>query len=354
MKVAHIIKSLNPGGIETWLKDLSYINKNQLYYLVQDDVDGFFDKEVKGNGVEIIKTPFNQGLISYSRYLYCFFKKNNIDVVHSHVNLSSGWILFIAYLAGIDVRVAHCHNDKRKEYSSARKIKKIYFFIMKIFVALFSNRNISVSKESADSMFYRYKKVEIIPCGLSFRKGRKLNRSSFGFDQKDIIVTHIGRFVNQKNHFFILDIISKLKIKNVKFIFIGEGDLKDEVYKMVKKLGIENDVSFIGLRSDVNNILSDISDYFILPSKFEGLGLAAVEAQSNHVYTLVSDNVPKDVKISDYIEFLELGSAELWAERLTLLICNNAHRKAKVMNYRNDKFTIEYNLKCIESVYSKK
>lgn len=353
MKVAHIFKALNPGGIETWLKDLSYIEKNELHYLLLDNKPGFFDQEVAANGVRLVKTPFNLGLIKYSTYLYKYFKSKKIDVVHSHVNLASGWMLFIAFLAGVPKRVAHCHNDKRSEYNDCHWLKKFYFFVMKIFVHLFSNIKISVSEEASASMFYGNSEVQIIPCGLSFAKGVTLNRSDFNLASDDIVISHVGRFVNQKNHDFILDIASMINNPKVKFLLVGQGELQDEVKRKVLELGLKDKVRFLNIRNDINNILFDLSDIFILPSKFEGLGLVAVEAQSNHVYTLVSDKVPKNVAISKYIEFLPISKAEDWAEKINWLIPNSYYKRAREMPFYNERFSIEFNCQKIRGVYIK-
>ncbi|WEM41556.1 glycosyltransferase [Photobacterium sp. DA100] len=351
MKVAHILKALNPGGIEAWLKDLSYVDKNELYYLVQDENEGFFDREVEKNDVKIIKTPFRNGLISYSIFLYKFFKTQKIDVVHSHVNLSSGWILFLAFLAGVKVRIAHCHNDKRSEYKNAKAIKKAYFLVMKLFVNIFANEKISVSVDSAKSMFYSMDNVKIIPCGLSFKRNSSLTKSELGLCEDDIVLTHIGRFVDQKNHDFVVEILSHMNNEKVKLLLVGQGDKEHAIRAKVMELGLQERVFFLGIRNDVNELLHDVSDFFILPSKFEGLGLVAVEAQSNNVYTLVSQALPDDVKISDFIEFLEIEYPEEWANKIKELILKDMHEQSRMMTYHNERFTIQTNMEKINKVY---
>lgn len=353
MKVAHIFKALNPGGIESWLKDLSYFDEHQLHYLVQDNTRGFYDEEVLNNKVKLVKTPFDKGLFSYSFYIFKYFKSNDIDVVHSHVNLSSGWILFIAFLAGVKKRVAHCHNDKRSEYQKANFVRKAYYFLMKIFVDVFSNIKISVSVDAAPSMFYKNRNYEVIPCGLSFGRAGELIRDDFNLSENDIVITHVGRFVNQKNHAFIIDLAESLRNERVKFLLVGQGDLQTEIKDLVKSKGLEDIVTFLNIRSDINNILYDLSDFFILPSKFEGLGLAAVESQSNNVYTLVSDRVPLEVKISSYIDFLPIQTVECWAQRIKFLISSSEYKNAKKSSFDNYKFSIENNVKNINGAYIK-
>ena len=140
MKVAHIIKSLDTGGVETWLKDLSYITEDKLDFILHNNSASYYEDEVKENSAKITRIPLRLGMLTFSKKLYNHFKKESFDVVHSHVNLASGWMLFIAWLAGVPIRVAHCHNDKRSEYKTHSFSKKLYYFFAKVLVNLFSNK----------------------------------------------------------------------------------------------------------------------------------------------------------------------------------------------------------------------
>ncbi|HFK8542991.1 TPA: glycosyltransferase [Proteus mirabilis] len=356
-KVAHIIKSLDPGGIETWLKDLSYINDHQMYklfFLLQSTDKSFYENEIIQNNGTIKKFNLEEGIIKYSFNLFKYFKKNKIDIVHSHVNLSSGWILFIAYLAGVKKRIAHCHNDKRKDYKKRSYIKKVYFFIMKLFVNIFSTAKISVSRNCAPSMFYSNTNYKVIPCGLRFKiNNNNIKRENLNLNKTDIVICHIGRLTDQKNQEFSLKILEKLNNKKYKLLFIGEGKNKDKILVLAKKYNILDQVIFLGLRNDVMDILINIVDILVLPSKYEGLGLVAIESQIAKKYTLVSNNVPSDTKISNLIEYLPINSEEdikKWCDRI------NKHSQNTVQNtkeifIKND-FSIEDNYKKIIWIYN--
>lgn len=353
MKVAHVIKSLNPGGVEAWLRDLSSIELDiESYVYLQSMEVGFFEKEVSDNGFNITKIPLNRGVLNYSFQLYKSLKRDKIDIIHSHVNLSSGWILLIAYLAGVKKRVVQCHNDKRKEYQKASLYKRFYFRIMRMLLSIFATDRIAVSQTCIPSMFNDTDTVDVIPCGLSFSKKYSLSKSDFGLKDNELIILHVGRFVSQKNHRFILDVANSLK--NIepsfqfKFLLIGDGELKLEI----ERLADPEVFLFLGIRNDVYDVMSDVADIFVLPSQFEGLGLVAVESQAAGVYTLVSDVVPSDIVVSNRVDFLSLDSPLIWAERIVELYKNGHVFNKSPITYEHN-FTIENNYKRIRKVYSR-
>ncbi|HAL2652655.1 TPA: glycosyltransferase family 1 protein, partial [Escherichia coli] len=173
MKVAHILKNFEPGGVEKWLVDLTEYNNNQdipceFTFLLQSKKEGFFNDEIKGMSGQIVPIEYNKkNFFIYCFNLYLNFKKNKYDVIHSHVYTFSGFIVFIAFLAGIKVRIVHCHNDKIVKNESI--IRKVYNKICFNLVNKFSTHKIAVSEESANYFFKNKNNLSIIPCGLSFK-----------------------------------------------------------------------------------------------------------------------------------------------------------------------------------------
>lgn len=352
MKIAHVIKTLNPGGVETWLKDyVTYGGNDEIYFFLQSKENSFYESYVKDRGAKVCKINL-KGLCRYSISLFSSLKKNKIDVIHSHVNLSSGWVLFIAFLAGVKIRVAQCHNDKRMEYKKHSLIRKLYYSFMKILVHFFANRKIAVSYECVGSMFYEHAHVNIVPCGLSFKKNSILSKEIFNFKDDDIVLCQVGRMVEQKNHEFIIQVLAALP-NSYKLIIIGDGKLKSQLSELVSNLKLIDRVLFLGLRNDVFDIMTDVADILVMPSKFEGLGLVAIEAQVAGLFTVVSEQVPNKVKISDYIEFLSINSLSdinLWRDKIEFIISNDLHVKLN-RKFDNSEFTIQNNIKSIESIY---
>ena len=117
----------------------------------------------------------------------------------------------------------------------------------------------------------------------------------------------------------MLEIFYELKrIKpEAKLLVVGDGILKDEMNSKIKQLNIEESVEMLGSRTDVNHLLQ-ASDVFLLPSKFEGLGIVLIEAQAAGLPTFTSkDVVPEDVSITNLLNFISLKEPSLvWAERI--------------------------------------
>ncbi|ODB36816.1 hypothetical protein BB427_02030 [Pseudoalteromonas sp. BMB] len=349
MKVVHIIGKLNPGGVETWLKDLSKFQGDKMHIIVHKSGKGFYDDIVRENGAHLRLIKLNGNRLGFYYELYKYLKFNGIGIMHSHVNLASTLMLLVAWLAGVKGRIAHCHNDKRSEYKKLNLTKRLYYKFMKIGLLIFANRRIAVSESCSNSMFYEFSDVEIIPCGLSFTDPlATTNRGDLGLKESDRVIVHVGRFVKQKNHLYIIRLLKVLDDRNTKLLLIGEGPLKDDVIREVNKLGLQDQVLFLGVRKDVHSILKNIANIFVLPSKFEGLGLVAIEAQYFNVPTIVSDNVPKDVAISNYVTFLSLDNINSWVNEIVTYSCVG---NDKLLYESYKQFTIEYNNIKLEKIY---
>lgn len=345
MKVAHILSSLNPGGVETWLKDLSKIKYlEDVYVYTQTTEVGFLEEEIEANGFNIRKLPINRWKIKYMINLFNTLKSDQIDIVHSHVNFSSGWILIIAYLAGVKKRIAHVHNNHNASF-----FKNVYHLIMRFCIKFFATDLIAVSSDNALICFGTLKNVNVIPCGINLTPDdSSISRASLGLEESDFVILHVGRFVEQKNHEFILKIMNDMpKDSSWKILLIGDGPLRNNILDHINS----DDIICLGLRNDVLHIMKNIADFFILPSIFEGLGLVAIEAQCSGLYTLVSNAVPEEVIVSNRIEFLSIDDHSLWVERLSLLSKSKVNMFTDLELFNYNQFTVEYNAKKIIEVY---
>lgn len=146
---------------------------------------------------------------------------------------------------------------------------------------------------------------------------RKRIRNSMNLDNA-FVVGHVGRFIHQKNHLFLLDVFDEIyKIDNSAILLlIGKGDLESEIKKVVKNKGLENSVIFTGNRTDVADLYQAM-DAFVFPSFYEGLGMVAVEAEIAGLHVYCSENIPGEAKICQNIHFLSLSdSPKQWAKEI--------------------------------------
>ncbi|MFS1453654.1 glycosyltransferase, partial [Vibrio lentus] len=282
LKVAHVFKSLNAGGVEKWLSDVAIKNNDEklfeLSFLLQSKEHGFFEDSIPSSSVSIYKKDMTTSRFSYYYDLYKKIKRESYDVVHSHVHHSSAIVLLIAFLAGTKIRVAHCHNDKREEYKKVSFSKKMYYFFCKILISLFANRRIAVSDNAKISLFPN-SKAKILPCGLNLSVS-ETERDPHNATKT--VIGHIGSFSRQKNHRFIIELAAYLNEEfpnQFEFNLVGGGESLEEIKELVKAKGLTSTVLFLGLRSDIKNLVLNKFSKVILPSFHEGLAMVALEAQ---------------------------------------------------------------------------
>ena len=149
-------------------------------------------------------------------------------------------------------------------------------------------------------------------------KLRKEKRKELGIKDDTLVIGHIGRFVTQKNHTFLIDIFNELHKENKDslLMLVGQGPLQYEIKEKVKSLGLENSVLFLGQRDDVNRLYQAM-DVFCLPSLYEGLPVVGVEAQANGLLCILSDEMTKETKVLNSTVFLSLNkTASEWANSI--------------------------------------
>ena len=134
------------------------------------------------------------------------------------------------------------------------------------------------------------------------------------------MIGHVGRFLWAKNHPFVVKVAVALFQREPRacLLLIGDGPLQPEIEALVRTSGIADRVIFAGARADVPRLLKGAMDAFVFPSHFEGLGLAAVEAQAAGLPCVIATTIPEEIDVvPELIYRLPLDApAELWAERI--------------------------------------
>ena len=133
------------------------------------------------------------------------------------------------------------------------------------------------------------------------------------------IIICIGRLHFQKNQKFAIDIMADLipEMPDARLVLIGQGEDEDMLRAHVREKGLENEVYFAGVVTDIPGWLG-AADFFLFPSVFEGLGIAGLEAQAAGLPVLASaDVIPRDIAVTDLLRFypLEKEAAE-WANEI--------------------------------------
>ncbi len=219
------------------------------------------------------------------RGLRSFIKKKRIDIVHSHMFISSFFVSPIARVSGVPVIIDTAHG--REAWRTGRIGRS---FIVDRFVSRFIDRVIAVSEATGRYLIedkgVSAEKVIVIQNGRDlsrFDPGSKneTSRKSVGLGEDEFIVTVVGRLETQKGHVYFFDALPAIfeKHSNLKALIVGDGSLCDELKEQCERLGISEKVVFAGFIEDVPGVLA-LSDIVVLPSLYEGLPLTAIEASA--------------------------------------------------------------------------
>ncbi len=242
-------------------------------------------------------------------------KSGNFDVVHIHGNSANLALELLACkLGGAKVRIAHSHNTS-----------STHPFMHKLLYPLFSllyTKGLACGRDAGKWMFHN-KPFEVLNNGIPLEsykynpEVRALCREELGI-KDEVLLGHVGNFVTQKNHAFLLDTFAKLceDRDNYRLLLISEGMLFEDMKKRAETLGISDKVIFFGKTNKVSRYLQAM-DMFVLPSLFEGLPVVLVEAQAAGLPCLVSDTVSREADMTDEMKFIpiERGS-EIWVENI--------------------------------------
>ncbi len=315
------------GGVEAVLMNYyRHIDRNKIQFdfiCDEDSTDIPYD-EIESLGGKVILCPPYQKLFKYIKELKKIFKDNNYSIVHSNINTLSVFPLYAAKKVGVPVRIAHSHSTSNKKEWKKNLVKNL----LRPFSKLYANKYMCCSELSGRWLFgnkeYDKGNVYLLNNAIDLEKFKydekigKKKRKELGIDDKTLVVGHIGRFVEQKNHRFLIDIFNEIhkKKKDSLLLLAGQGPLMEEMKEKVHTLGLDGCVHFLGQRKDVNE-LYQVFDLFLLPSLYEGLPVVGVEAQASGNLCYLSDAMTKETKVLDSTRFMSLkNSAEEWANEI--------------------------------------
>lgn len=346
------------GGIESFLLNLTKtIDKTDLQFdfLMRGD-NPYLEATLKGYGANIYKVPI--GMVNYRKFIKNILIHNQYDFVHVHKNSAANIVLPLMVKKYTNAKlIIHSHNT---DPSTGSKIAVLLHKINRNRLIQLSDYRLACSNIAASWMFgdnYSKTGVEIVKNGIISRdyiynsEIRNKIRTEMGLKHK-FVIGHVGAFREQKNHKFLLKLFSQLNIPNAVLILIGDGPLRENIKNYAKELNIQDRVILLGSRNDVNNWLQ-VFDVFVMPSLWEGLGIAAIEAQASGLPTLVSDNFPSNVKITDQLYFLPLQS-QLWVKIINKVKTDNQNRPNNKKIIKEAGYDMQISSQKIRNLYSGK
>lgn len=345
-RVLHVVHRMRPGGTQAVIMNV-YRNMDhsdiQFDFAVRSTQEEHYDNEIKSLGGEIFHLPWWSwnplSLISYRRAFDRLLKSHGpFLAVHSHVSFYSGLVLPIAKDHGVPVRIAHSHNTSSRGYNKV--IQYIWENVMRRQILNHATHLIACNELASERLFgsvsENNQRIDIIHNAIDLSRfapggdhqGSDSIRDEFSIPESATLLGHIGRFDPQKNHAFLIKIMSAMVSRHPDshLLLIGEGDLIDEIAALVEEKDLQGQVHFLGVRQDIPKILKSL-DVFLLPSLYEGLPIVLIEAQAAGVPCVVSDVISRETDVDlGLIEYQSLTTRPtLWAE-----IVHKASNKSQI------------------------
>lgn len=320
MRILHMIPDIGISNgvmsvILNYAKAMPDDIKFDVIYFAEKDKTRKADIEALGGRVYKTDVPSPKSLLSGKMSEFFKQHKGEWQALHIHCPHFAVFIAPFAKAAGVNKIAVHCHSTVYSLKGSQKRNQ-----LLSLYAKYLIKTKIACSNE-AGRLWYGGKKYTVLHNGIDCDKykfsqsGRDLIRNELKIDENAFAVGHIGRTdVPQKNHPFLLKVFAEIKKqKDNAVLLLAGAEESEETKELAKKLGIENSVFYLGVRQDINCLLSAM-DIFIFPSTKEGLPVSVIEAQAAGLNVLISDSVTKECAVTNLAEFKSLNdSPSSWA-----------------------------------------
>ncbi|MBQ8279992.1 MAG: glycosyltransferase family 1 protein [Roseburia sp.] len=357
-RVLEIIGKRPVGGVGTVM--LNYqkyvdVNKVQMDYLIFGEEAEPFDESVKALGSKVYMYPALSGsqMGRTKAYLEEFFSKhaNEYDIVHLHAPNIAFLAFPIVAKYGIQHRIVHSHATLYAE----NKIKAIR---NKILWALAQGKitdRIGCSKAAGDFLFGK-EEFTVLKNAIAYEDYlydevlRQEIRERENVTGK-LVVGNVGRFSQQKNQIFLIEIFAKIKELRPDSVLwlLGDGELRSEIEEKIKNLGLTDSVKLFGMVKNAKELYQAM-DVMVMPSLFEGLPMVGVEAQASGLPCVFADTITKEVDVvgCPYLALSE--TPKVWAET-AIELTGEKERRSYPAELDKLGFNIKLEAKRLEELY---
>lgn len=324
IRVLHYIGELNYGGSQTFVLEIyRKIDKNQFQFdfvTFPNQQTSEMYKEIIHLGGRIFECPQYNGKnhFQFTKWWNDFFKCHpEYRIIHGHVRSVSSIYLWIARKSGC-FTIAHSHS-----VSNGNGISGIIKNIYQLPTRFIADYMLACSNEAGRWMFgnevvhrknYKVLANAIDTSRFCFSKQTRAEiRHTLTIDDDVLVLGHVGRMTEAKNHKFLIDLISELKNKiKVKLLLVGDGELKDSIENYIIEKKVENECILVGSRKNTQDYYQAM-DIFVFPSHWEGFGISLLEAQANGLPCIVSDTITKSTSVvPQIVHYRSVNDREEW------------------------------------------
>ena len=326
IKILQIGLGSNQGGIESCVVNyFSNINRERICF---DFVDIFgygiaYQRRIIELGGRILRTEnCKRRPIKFAFELKKIIVDGKYDIVHIHVLSAANLVpVIVAIVTGKNCVIVHSHNSSIQ----SGIIRKMMHYINRPVL-----QNLNVEKwacsimagqwlwgkkfEKDNIIFNAIDRTKFVKC----KEEREKIRKKLGYNEENIVMGYVGKLAEQKNPFFLLEIVKRLYAINKKFrlLVIGDGVLGNKFKKRVESYGLTESVFLAGKAGSVVKWYQAM-DLFLLPSLFEGLPMVGVEAQAVGLKCFFSNHITHEADITGNVVFLPIDQgAEIWISHI--------------------------------------
>ena len=329
--------SINSGVAAIVMNFYRHIDRNRIQFdfLYFEDSSLTYAQEISSLGGRAFQiprpSPFSMGKI------FAFFCEHYGEFwgLHCHPIWAAALIGPVAKRYGVHAVFLHSHSEKPGE-------SRISIMRNRILLRLSTEKvdtYIACSQAAKAAFGKNACRAYVLPNAIDTRAFsfdeyvRHACRSQLGISPETIVIGHVGRMVEVKNHHFLLEVFSLYLQTNsdAQLLLIGDGPLEQSLQTLTKKLKIQERVQFLGAQQDTARLYAAM-DIFVMPSQYEGLSMALLEAQAAGLPCLVSNTVSMESDVTGRMCRLPLGSPQQWAEVLAEHLCKPLERNKGIFD----------------------
>ena len=335
VRILHILGNTQLGGAESRIMDLyRHMDRSvvQFDFVVHSKEEGYFNEEIRKLGGRIFRVPRFR-VLNYFSYCRAWKKllqehrdadgRSEFHMIQGHMTSTAAIYLPIARKCGIETTIAHARSA-----GADKGLKGILTRFLRCNLSKKADYLFTCSELAGISVFGK-KAVEqgrtrFLPNAIDCQKFapdplvREKIRRELGIE-KCYVIGHVGRFHYAKNHEYLLRVFAELvkrKTRDYVLLLLGEGSGMEDIRILSRELGIGDKVYFLGNKSNVNDYYQAM-DYFVYPSRFEGMPGTIVEAQTAGLRCLMSDTICKEVIATELVTTRSIREDPgLWADEI--------------------------------------
>lgn len=324
IKIAHVAGGLTTGGVEAVIYNyFSFMDRDdyELYYISYDRPNEEVKRRFEEAGFHVYEVyKKKEHFFKSCMQVVNILRENRIQIVHSHMTLMCFVTSFLAWMCGIRVRISHSHLAQH-----IRGPKRWIYGMFKILTRLTASHYIACGREAAVYLYGRkaWEQGKILVMHNAIDTGRFQFCAGTRVQMREQLslegrfcVGHVGRFTDQKNHEFLIDIFVEIRKRRADavLLLLGEGELEGRIRDKVKRLALEEHVIFAGSTPDIHRFYQAM-DVFVMPSLYEGLAVSLVEVQCCGIPVVVADTVTEEIHLAEEYRILSLSdSPQVWAD----------------------------------------